>query len=87
MNTLTLVFLPLALTVFAVAGLRAWQRWHPASFWYGAGYPFRLVLVGGRVKGRKAYRTSVSHPDDGFGHCHGDSGNRSDFCGSCSAGG
>lgn len=29
----------------AAAGLWAWCRWHPASFWYGIGFPARAVLV------------------------------------------
>lgn len=29
----------------AAAGLWAWRRWHPASFWYGVGFPLRAVLV------------------------------------------
>ncbi|TQM66820.1 S-DNA-T family DNA segregation ATPase FtsK/SpoIIIE [Actinomadura hallensis] len=29
----------------AAAGLWAWRRWHPASFWYGVGFPVRAVLV------------------------------------------
>ncbi|MDL4776357.1 FtsK/SpoIIIE domain-containing protein [Actinomadura xylanilytica] len=27
------------------AGLWAWRRWHPVSFWYGFGFPSRAVLV------------------------------------------
>lgn len=27
------------------AGLWAWRRWHPASFWYGVAFPLRAVLV------------------------------------------
>ena len=34
-----------ALAAVLVAGLWAWRRWHPASFWYGVGYPSRAVLV------------------------------------------
>jgi S-DNA-T family DNA segregation ATPase FtsK/SpoIIIE len=29
----------------AAAGLWAWRRWHPASFWYGVGFPIRVVRV------------------------------------------
>jgi hypothetical protein len=29
----------------AAAGLWAWARWHPASFWYAVGFPARAVLV------------------------------------------
>ncbi|NEA28322.1 FtsK/SpoIIIE domain-containing protein [Actinomadura bangladeshensis] len=29
----------------AAAGLWAWRRFHPASFWYGVGFPARAVLV------------------------------------------
>ncbi|MFG2249016.1 FtsK/SpoIIIE domain-containing protein [Spirillospora sp. NPDC048823] len=29
----------------AAAGLWAWRRWHPASFWYGVAFPARAVLV------------------------------------------
>ncbi|GGU92186.1 conjugal transfer protein TraS [Actinomadura cremea] len=36
-----------ALAVVVAAGLWAWRRWHPASFWYGVGFPFRAVLVYG----------------------------------------
>ena len=32
------------LTVGAV-GLGAWRLWHPASFWYGVGFPSRAALV------------------------------------------
>ncbi|GLW63717.1 conjugal transfer protein TraS [Actinomadura rubrobrunea] len=31
--------------VAAAAGLWAWRRWHPASFWYGVAFPARAVLV------------------------------------------
>jgi hypothetical protein len=41
-NTLILV---LAVLAAAAAGLWAWRRWHPASFWYGVGFPARAVLV------------------------------------------
>jgi S-DNA-T family DNA segregation ATPase FtsK/SpoIIIE len=29
----------------AAAGLWAWGRWHPVSFWYAVGYPLRAVWV------------------------------------------
>ncbi|MFG2021079.1 FtsK/SpoIIIE domain-containing protein [Actinomadura geliboluensis] len=29
----------------AAAGLWAWRRFHPASFWYGVAFPLRAVLV------------------------------------------
>ncbi|MFV2177959.1 FtsK/SpoIIIE domain-containing protein [Actinomadura sp. LOL_016] len=29
----------------AAAGLWAWSRWHPLSFWYGIGFPVRVVRV------------------------------------------
>ncbi|SEG94709.1 DNA segregation ATPase FtsK/SpoIIIE, S-DNA-T family [Thermomonospora echinospora] len=43
MNDLLLVLAVSAAVV--VAGLWAWRRYHPASFWYGVGYPSRMLLV------------------------------------------
>ncbi|MGI5165588.1 FtsK/SpoIIIE domain-containing protein [Spirillospora sp. CA-253888] len=38
-------YLFLVLLVAAPVGLWAWRRWHPISFWYGVGFPVRVVLV------------------------------------------
>ncbi|ACZ00058.1 MULTISPECIES: FtsK/SpoIIIE domain-containing protein [Thermomonospora] len=43
MNNLALL-IP-ALAALVAVGSWVWRHWHPASFWYGAGYPFRLALV------------------------------------------
>ncbi|SEG91067.1 DNA segregation ATPase FtsK/SpoIIIE, S-DNA-T family [Thermomonospora echinospora] len=43
MNDLVLVLAVLAALV--MAGLWAWRRYHPSSFWYGVGYPSRMLLV------------------------------------------
>ncbi|RAY15210.1 cell division protein FtsK [Actinomadura craniellae] len=40
----TLVYV-LGALVAAAAGLWAWRRHHPASFWYGVGFPARAVWV------------------------------------------
>jgi hypothetical protein len=42
MDTFSLV---LGVLAAAVVGLWAWRRYHPASFWYGVGFPIRAVLV------------------------------------------
>nr|WP_157430966.1 FtsK/SpoIIIE domain-containing protein [Actinomadura macra] len=42
MNAVCLV---LGVLAAAAAGLWAWRRWHPVSFWYGVGFPVRAVLV------------------------------------------
>ncbi|WP_242614310.1 FtsK/SpoIIIE domain-containing protein [Actinomadura roseirufa] len=35
----------LGVSAAAAAGLWAWSRWHPLSFWYGVAFPVRLVRV------------------------------------------
>ncbi|WP_021594048.1 FtsK/SpoIIIE domain-containing protein [Actinomadura welshii] len=42
---MTDLLLVLGALAAAAAGLWAWRRWHPASFWYGIGFPARAVLV------------------------------------------
>jgi hypothetical protein len=42
---MTNVFLVLGVSAAAAAGLWAWRRHHPASFWFGIGFPARAVLV------------------------------------------
>jgi S-DNA-T family DNA segregation ATPase FtsK/SpoIIIE len=37
--------LVLGVLAAAAAGLWAWRRYHPVSFWYGIGFPARAVLV------------------------------------------
>ncbi|MEU9840491.1 FtsK/SpoIIIE domain-containing protein [Actinomadura sp. NPDC048032] len=37
--------LVLGVLAAAAAGLWAWRRYHPVSFWYGVGFPARAVLV------------------------------------------
>ncbi|MDA8368657.1 MAG: FtsK/SpoIIIE domain-containing protein [Nocardiopsaceae bacterium] len=39
------LLLVLGVLAAAAAGLWAWRRYHPASFWYGVGFPARAVLV------------------------------------------
>ncbi len=39
------VLVVLGVLAAAAAGLWAWRRYHPASFWYGVGFPARAVLV------------------------------------------
>ncbi|MBO2440295.1 cell division protein FtsK [Actinomadura nitritigenes] len=38
-------YLVLGVSAAAAAGLWAWRRWHPVSFWYGVGFPVRAALV------------------------------------------
>ncbi|GAA2614336.1 FtsK/SpoIIIE domain-containing protein [Actinomadura fulvescens] len=38
-------YLVLGVLAAAAAGLWAWRHWHPLSFWYGIGYPLRVVHV------------------------------------------
>lgn len=38
-------YLMLGVLAAAAAGLWAWRRWHPVSFWYGIGFPVRAVMV------------------------------------------
>jgi S-DNA-T family DNA segregation ATPase FtsK/SpoIIIE len=42
---MTDLLLVLGVLAAAVAGLWAWRRYHPASFWYGVGFPARAMLV------------------------------------------
>ncbi|NVI85770.1 FtsK/SpoIIIE domain-containing protein [Actinomadura sp. BRA 177] len=42
---MTDLLLVLGVLAAAAAGLWAWRRWHPASFWYGVAFPLRAVLV------------------------------------------
>ncbi len=42
---MTDLLLVLGVLAAAAAGLWAWRRWHPASFWYGIAFPLRAVLV------------------------------------------
>lgn len=44
MDTST-VFLVLGVLAVAAAGLWAWRCWYPLSFWYGVGFPVRVVRV------------------------------------------
>ncbi|GAA2441089.1 FtsK/SpoIIIE domain-containing protein [Actinomadura vinacea] len=39
------VFPVLGVSAAAAAGLWAWARWHPSSFWYGVAFPVRVVRV------------------------------------------
>ena len=39
------VLVVLGVLAAAAAGLWAWRRYHPASFWYGIGFPLRAALV------------------------------------------
>ncbi|XRQ08898.1 FtsK/SpoIIIE domain-containing protein [Actinomadura welshii] len=39
------LLLVLGVLAAAAAGLWAWRRWHPVSFWYGVAFPARAVLV------------------------------------------
>ncbi|WP_433465930.1 FtsK/SpoIIIE domain-containing protein [Spirillospora sp. CA-128828] len=38
-------YLVLGVLAAAAAGLWAWRRYHPVSFWYGVGFPVRVVRV------------------------------------------
>ncbi|WP_412516223.1 cell division protein FtsK [Actinomadura madurae] len=42
---MTDLLLMLGVLAAAAAGLWAWRHWHPASFWYGVGFPARALLV------------------------------------------
>ncbi|WP_262403318.1 FtsK/SpoIIIE domain-containing protein [Actinomadura sp. CNU-125] len=39
------LYLVLGVLAAAAAGLWAWSRWYPLSFWYGVGFPVRVVRV------------------------------------------
>ncbi|MCP2340403.1 FtsK/SpoIIIE domain-containing protein [Actinomadura rupiterrae] len=41
----TTLYLVLGVLAATAAGLWAWRHWHPSSFWYGVGFPLRVVWV------------------------------------------